>query len=681
MKRPALAVCSFIAIGLLVVATCLSTMYVAAALDYQPQLGSPLASIGSWRIYSPWAWFFWEYDYGGYAPAVFRTAQLLTYGLGLAGFLPVLVLVIRARDRNQSTSHGSAKWASDADLKRMGMLARGAKLTPPRVVLCQTARAKYVARSKDTGLSWSMRRAGHLITHAGPEHVMVFAPTRSGKGVGTVIPTLLTWSGSTVVYDIKKELWTLTSGYRRQFSHCLRFEPTAPDSVRFNPLFEIRQGPTEVSDAQNIADILVDPNGTATTRDHWQSTAHTLLVGAILHVLYAEPDKSLTGVATFLSDPALPLAEALTRMLSTRHLPSGAHPYVAQCAREMMDKSENELSGVVSTAKTCLALYNDPLIARNTSTSDFKIADLMNREQPVSLYLVTPPSDIDRLRPLMRLLLNQFGRRLTQSMEFGPTKAYRHQLLFLLDEFPSLGKLAFFEVQLAFLAGYGIKAFLIAQSLNQLEAAYGQHNSILDNCHVRMTYTANDERTARRISDLVGQGTHTKRQRSFSGGFFGRVNESEQEHARALLTPDEVLRLPGDEAILLVSGCSPYKAKKVMHYQDSRFKSRAALPAPSTPREQRRELFRIPPSDWQVPHPIKLPSTEVPVAAAGAPPAAVPELSLPPAAPAPAMALAPRADAAMPSFLGWEDFFDKGGAQTPQQGPADTSSEGEDVPL
>ena len=267
----------------------------------------------------------------------------------------------------------------------------------------------------------------------------------------------------------------------------------------------------------------------------------------------------------------------------------------------MLDKSDNELSSIVSTAKTCLNLYNDPLIARNTSSSDFRISDLMNAEEPISLYLVVPPSDIDRTRPLIRLLLNQIGRRLTERMEFGDKPAYRHRLLFLLDEFPSLGKLTFFETQLAYLAGYGIKAFLIAQSLNQLQAAYGQNNSILDNCHVRPTFTANDDRTAKRISDLIGQATHTKMQRSFSdGGLFRKVNHSEQEHGRALLTPDEILRLPYEDALLFVGGMAPYLARKVMYYTDSRFNGRTDRPTPDSERQRRGELLRTrEPSDWE----------------------------------------------------------------------------------
>ena len=135
-------------------------------------------------------------------------------------------------------------------------------------------------------------------------------------------------------------------------------------------------------------------------------------------------------------------------------------------------------------------------------------------------------------------------------------RAYRHRLLLLLDEFPSLGRLEFFETALAFIAGYGLKAVLIAQSLNQLEKAYGPNNSILDNCHVRLAYAANDDRTARRISDLLGQATEKRLQKSYSGSglFLTHRSESEHEYGRPLLTPAEVTQLPQDDGILLVGG-------------------------------------------------------------------------------------------------------------------------------
>jgi type IV secretion system protein VirD4 len=262
----------------------------------------------------------------------------------------------------------------------------------------------------------------------------------------------------------------------------------------------------------------------------------------------------------------------------------------------MLNKTENELSGVVSTAMSFLGLYRDPFIARNTSVSDFAIHDLMNSEHPVSLFLVVPPSDIERTKPLMRLMLNQFGRRLTEKIAFtNDRQQYRHRLLMMLDEFPSLGRLGFFESELAYMAGYGIKCVMIAQSLNQIEMAYGPNNSILDNSHVRITYGALDERTAKRISDLLGQATEKKLQMNFAGNrlspWLGHIMESEQESPRPLLTPGEILQLPGDDALVMIGGLPPYRAKKIMYYQDERLTKRAWLPTPDDPEAQQSELL------------------------------------------------------------------------------------------
>jgi len=358
---------------------------------------------------------------------------------------------------------------------------------------------------------------GRYLRHSGPEHLLVFAPTRSGKGTGLVIPTLLSVGGSVLVHDIKGENWDLTAGWRQRFSHVLYFNPTSPQSARYNPLLEIRKGDHEVRDAQNVADILVDPEGANDRRDHWAKTGHALLVGAILHVLYAEPDKTLAGVATFLADPQRSFTDTLRVMMRTLHLGDAVHPVVASAARELLNKSPNELSGVLSTAMSFLGVYRDPIVARTTSTSDFRLADLQHAQAPVSLYLVVPPSDLSRTKPLMRLVLNQVGRMLTEDLH----ARRRHPLLLLLDEFPALGRLDFFESALAFLAGYGIRAFLIAQSLNQLDKAYGLNNAILDNCHVRIAFAANDDRTAKRISDLLGMATELRQQTSFGGTRWG----------------------------------------------------------------------------------------------------------------------------------------------------------------
>ena len=330
---------------------------------------------------------------------------------------------------------------------------------------------------------------------------------------------------------------------------------------------------------QNIADILVDPEGALERRNHWEKTSHSLLVGAILHVLYAEQDKTLAGVAGFLSDPRRPIERTLAAMMTTPHLGDRPHPVVASAARELLNKSDNERSGVLSTAMSFLGLYRDPVVAQVTRRCDWRIADLVEAREPVTLYLVVPPSDIVRTKPLVRLVLNQIGRRLTEALE---NEQRRHRLLLMLDEFPALGRLDFFESQLAFMAGYGIRSFLIAQSLNQIERAYGPNNAILDNCHVRVAFATNDERTAKRVSDALGTATEIRESRNYAGHrlspWLGHLMVSRQETARPLLTPGEVMQLPPTDEIVLVSGCPPIRARKARYYEDYQLRARVVPP-------------------------------------------------------------------------------------------------------
>jgi type IV secretion system protein VirD4 len=463
--------------------------------------------------------------------------------------------VWRAREAKRVTTYGSARWAEAREVHEASLLETDG-------VLLGRLRDEY-------------------LRHHGPEHILCFAPTRSGKGVGLVVPTLLTWPGSAIVHDIKGENWSLTAGWRARFGRVLLFDPTNVLSAAYNPLLEVRRGEWEVRDVQNIADVLVDPEGALERRNHWEKTSHSLLVGAILHVLYAGADKTLAAVANFLSDPRRPIETTLRAMMTTPHLgQQGVHPVVASSARELLNKSENERSGVLSTAMSFLGLYRDPVVAAVTRQCDWRIRDLVEGKAPASLYLVVPPSDISRTKPLVRLILNQIGRRLTEELE---SKCRRHQLLLMLDEFPALGRLDFFESALAFMAGYGLKSFLIAQSLNQIEKAYGQNNSILDNCHVRVSFATNDERTAKRVSDALGTATEIRAMKNYAGHrlspWLGHLMVSRQETARPLLTPGEVMQLPPEDELVLVSGCHPIRAKKVRYFEDAEMKARI-LPPP-----------------------------------------------------------------------------------------------------
>jgi type IV secretion system protein VirD4 len=536
-----------------------ATEWTAMRLGFQPALGPAWFFAAGVPVYEPYLFFAWWYHFDAYAPGIFlEGAGWATGGSVMAVVVAIAGSVRRARQSALVTTYGSARWATEPEVREAGLL-------------------------EPAGIYLGRLGKQHL-RHAGPEHVLCFAPTRSGKGVGLVVPTLLSWPSSVVVHDIKGENWMLTAGWRSRFSHCLLFDPTDARSAAYNPLLEVRRGPEEVRDVQNIADVLVDPEGSIERRNHWEKTSHSLLVGAILHVLYAEEDKTLAGVATFLSYPSRPIESTLRLMMVTPHLGErGVHPVVAQAARELLNKSDNERSGVLSTAMSFLGLYRDPIAAQVTSRCDWRISDLVESDHPVSLYLVVPPSDISRTKPLVRLILNQIGRRLTESLE-GVER--RHQLLLMLDEFAALGRLDFFETALAFQAGYGIRAFLICQSLNQLAKAYGENNSVLDNCHVRIAFACNDERTAKRISDALGIATEQRAMKNYAGHrlspWLAHLMVSRQETARPLLTPGEVMQLPSTEEIIMVAGLSPIRARKIRYYEDRGFRD-CSRPAPALP--------------------------------------------------------------------------------------------------
>lgn len=553
-----------------------ATQYVAWSLGFQPQLGQPWFWIAGWPVYYPPAFFWWWYSYDAYAPDIFARGGLIAAS---GGFISIVVAigmsVWRARQARVITTYGSARWAETEEVKAASLLGQD-------------------------GVILGKLKQGYL-RHDGPEHVLCFAPTRSGKGVGLVVPSLLTWPGSAIVHDIKGENWQLTAGFRARHGRVLLFDPTNPKSSAYNPLLEVRRGEWEVRDVQNIADILVNPEGSLEKRNHWEKTSHALLVGAILHVLYAEKDKTLAGVAAFLSDPKRPIESTLAAMMKTPHLgEAGPHPVIASAARELLNKSDNERSGVLSSAMSFLGLYRDPVVAEVTRRCDWRISDIVGGERPTTLYLVVPPSDISRTKPLVRLILNQIGRRLTEDLD---AKTGRHRLLLMLDEFPALGRLDFFESALAFMAGYGLKSFLIAQSLNQIEKAYGPNNSILDNCHVRVSFATNDERTAKRVSDALGTATEMRAMKNYAGHrlspWLGHLMVSRQETARPLLTAGEVMQLPPTDEIVMVAGTPPIRAKKARYYEDVRFKERIlpppALSLPTHPNADEWSALALPP--------------------------------------------------------------------------------------
>lgn len=498
------------------------------------------------------------------------------------------------------------------------------------------------------------------------KHLAVIAPTRSGKGVGLIIPTLLgSWKSSVIVNDIKSENWGVTAGYRKKMGHTvIKFEPTASDgsSARWNPIDEIPLGhPLEVSMAQNLAAVLADYEGKGKP-DHWTANAATVITCVILHMKYAhysDPEHyphppSLFSVASFMKaslqeveveveeeekdangntvlneagkpnkikrretqldikgfvdtlkglidgfehvpaggvdfDEWDPIAEKYVKRHFTQadlkklypgaqslEYQPGVHPIIFQSFAEITSKPDNELGSIVSTANTALKEYLDPVLAQNTSVSDFSIDDIMNYKKPVSLYLVTPPSDLLRLAPIFRLFFEMMVRHHARSIGTyvnGQAKSqYKHKCLFLMDEFSSLGNLQSFAATLSYIAGYGMKVFLINQGLPQINGIYGKDNQILMNCHLQIFYAPNDNDTAKYAESLLGNKTIETVSRSSNGGFFN-TSRSTNQTGRVLMTSDELMRL-GDKEIIRAAGAPPVLTDKIKYYENDYFLKR-----------------------------------------------------------------------------------------------------------
>jgi type IV secretion system protein VirD4 len=435
------------------------------------------------------------------------------------------------------------------------------------------------------------RLEGELLCFNGPEHHLLIGASRSGKGRGQIVPTLLAWPHSALVLDIKGELadgdarvgFPGTARFRAQLGPVLRFAPTKARSCAFNPLFEVRRGPNEVRDVMNLVEVIVDPAGDGRHNDFWDRMARAIICGVTLHVLYTEPDhrKSLAVVRERLRDLDA-TAETMKATLHRRNLSTGepeTHPEILHAAESYLAGEVRMRSGIKATAESYFGVFADEMVAANTSRSDFRIGDLMCADHPVTLYLQPPASDVTRLTPLLRLMINQFARALMEDQGHdGRGLPKRHRLLLVLDEFPVLGRMPFFEIMMGAMAGFGLKALLVCQSLNHITRAYTRANVIIDNSHVVTLFAAADNETAQRVADMVGevrevrQSLSRQRPRPILG--FGRGQVVEREEKLARLMPGEVRELPRDKQIILVSGVKPFMADKIAYDQEPQFKAR-----------------------------------------------------------------------------------------------------------
>jgi type IV secretion system protein VirD4 len=547
------------------------TQQVAHEFHYPREFGSGLFDIGHHRIYAPWKLVPWSIDYGTRLKKPFDAAQLTAFGIIT---LPMLIGVgIMRRRRRQVREFGAEAWGTVDDAARAGLVDR---------------------QQRPTGRVLGMMN-GKRLTYHGPEHSLVVGASRSGKGVGYVIPTVAAWEQSIFVYDRKGEIWHITADHRKQFSHTFYFAPTDPNTARWNPLFEVRKGPMEIADIQNIVTIIVDPLGSkAGDLNFWDQSASNFFVGVILHVLYSAPDdkKNLTHVRELLLD----IEPTIDAMLYTKHRhrpdpfdPQGeglardedgkpiaeTHPEVRLGATAFRNMDEKVRSSVLATAQAALTLFADPLVSYATSWSDYAIGDLVCSPQPVSFYLITPQAHADRLAFLVRIMLRQTINSLMEHIDMDSRgRRKQHRMLLMLDEFPKLGALPFLENALGEMAGYGITTQLICQSFNDVFGKYGLHTSIFDNMHITSAFATSEPNSIEKIIKRAGKALEFRESYSDPRTIWhqGRRTTSVSEQERYILAEQDVRALDNGKQFIFVNNAKPLVADKIRYFEDPFFK-------------------------------------------------------------------------------------------------------------
>ena len=561
-------------------------------------------------------------------------------------FLNIGIVLLIFMKRKTPDYYGTARFSDREEIDKMG-----------------------ITKNPEDGVVLGMTEDNKLITDSGVEHIINMAPTRTGKGINTVLPTLWTWKSSVIVNDIKGECWDLTSGYRRSIlkQKCIFFNPMddTGEGISYNPLELVKVGTkSEQEDSRAIAITLLDTDGKGES-DHWISSAVNLLTAVILHTKYVNVNASFIDVMKFLEDPKEPLIDKIGAVIGkelndygdivdkTKKDENGEiakdendedikippfnhyqslrqqginnlsfnelymqdttlHPLVGSTFATIFATPDKERGSIFSTCINKLSIFKDPRVMNNIKKSDVTPKDIMNNR--ISLYLITPPKAIKMTKPLFRLILTQTIYELTDRMEFNNrkkidiekkkkgmnlsevqkslnkfvyeekvdySKLKNKRILFLIDEFPALGNLSLFEEALAYIAGYGLKALLIVQSINQLNKIYGKDNSIIDNCRTQLYFTPNDKDTPKMISDMMGNKTEKIITRSGKGFFM--ENRSESYQARALMTAGEIRVLPYEKLLLLLSGKNPIKGNKIFWFKHKKFKDNADynIPYPS----------------------------------------------------------------------------------------------------
>ncbi len=529
---------------------------------------------------------------------------------GIVSILLVIFFGIVRSIRSMSDKlYGSARWGTDKDVKRAGLMQDHGVI----LGMLQGAAVNARIHPKDSSIILKLIKPAPLICHGGKLNTLLLGPTGTGKNVSTIIPTIINYQGSMIIFDPKGENYAITAGWRKQFSHVLKFSPVSMDTVKFNPVIEINDELNAFRYAGLIASIIFSPasakGGSNDTEEFFNNLAKELYTMGILHVRFSDySDKSLPGVLKLLSEGCEtdenpsededPTDMLFDRIANTKHSSSIVHDMIIRMVNRQKKIHPKTRSGVFQTVFAKINLFEDPLISNATSGNDFSLDDFIHAKNPITLYLTVPYSDIDRISPVFRLLITFMLKRFSDGeTKHGSIKLKNH-LLFLLDEFPTLGYFPFLAQTMGVLRGYGINFLIACQALSQIIDLYGVNHPFLDHCRVTTIYTPGKFEDAKLFSQTIGSDSSSRERISQSGGLFSptlsNMNRSDEDIRRDLINPDELMKLPHSEVLILIQGFPPYIGKKLPYFQHPFFKDKVDLPPPGNRKEMMAELIGLP---------------------------------------------------------------------------------------
>lgn len=619
----------------------ITTQKFAPMMNYDERvMGHPLFVLKSgYRIYNPLIFILGMFKYmfdDTYSYYFFQAVPAAFFGL-VTGIMIFVVtgIIISGHQKNQHI-HGTARWATKKDLENYGMLQRYG-------VVCgelASANVGYHVDKEKASLTLDLHKnpvtkkmmIAPLVCHSGRTNTWMIAPTRSGKGVSTVIPTCLNYGvpyydkdkktgkkiikgrGSMVIFDPKGENWDATAGYRSKFSTCIPFRPLDPsgNTAHYNPIHEI---PDSASEAYRWSDSLASlffdtekgKGGGDDASAYFSSMARDIFSAVVMHVRFSKEikweDKNLSTVLKYFSIAkteeeeggdeeeagcgAAMLAELRKDGIHVRdngELNESIHTLIVDAANRSENQNAKERSSTYATVTSKISLFQDPLIREATSYSDFSVDDFINGKNGISLYLIVEYPEIKRIAPVFKSIITFMIKKFSAGTTNANSVKLKIPCLFLLDEFPVLGYFPDIALNAGILAGYGVTFFIVSQSLNQIVDVYGENHPFLDHCKTIILYAPGNLKDARQFSETIGNRSVLLDNISSSGNKYqlgtNSVSRSSQEQQTSLINPDELMKLEFNRAIIFNQGMSPYKGKKVVYYMDPRFKCHAFLPTP-----------------------------------------------------------------------------------------------------